>query len=117
MTPIKLRAEETINNFDVDYDFTNKVAQNIQRDLSNKFESIITEGLRHKGYNLETKTELVGFIEEFCRYEYDSDRGEKTYFIDNVPFLLHKYKPVIDARPQVTGNTVTIGASTSYVFL
>ena len=117
MIPIKLRSEETINNIDVDYSLANKVVENIQSDLSNQFESIITEGLRRKGHSFETRTELVGFIKEFCRHEYDSDKGLKTYFIDNVPFLLHKYNPVIDVRPLVTSNTITFGASASYAFL
>ena len=72
--------------------FIDKVTDRISKDLSEKIDDTLTEGLRRKGHEFANKLELASFVVDRCRIENRSDIKEKTYFVDNIPFLLHKYE-------------------------
>ena len=85
-------------------------------DLNRKIDDMITEGLKRKGHEFSNKSEVESFIMDRCRYEDDPIKKEKIYFVDNTPFLLHKYNQ--EYNTHVSNNGSTINATIrGYVYL
>lgn len=59
--------------------------------INDELESILTEGLRLKGFEFEDRSCLESFLRERCRCEDNSYLKEKVYFVDDIPFFLHNY--------------------------
>jgi hypothetical protein len=113
----KIRVSNTISDFNYDQSLIGEVVCSLQNNLLNKLESIIVEGLKRKGYEFSSTDEFEAFVKEFCRCEDNLDKKERTYFVNNTPFLLLKHETTLDFRPRVTSEAVTIGASTSFAYL
>lgn len=55
-------------------------------------DKLIINGLSLKGFNFENQEELESFIKFNCRAEDNTDLKEKTYFVNDIPFLIHFYE-------------------------
>jgi len=71
---------------------TNEITQN----LSNKFDEIILEGLKLKGFEFENRYEIEAFIKLNCRCEDNIQHQQKIFYVKNIPFLLHNYEVVYE---------------------
>lgn len=60
--------------------------------LCQKLDSYFIEGLRRKGFEFDNRIELEQFIKERCRCEDHTDLKERIYYVDDIPFFLHKYE-------------------------
>jgi hypothetical protein len=49
------------------------------------------EGLKRKGFEFKTKRYLVNFLKSNCKTEDRHDIKQRTYFVNDIPFLLHRY--------------------------
>jgi len=70
--------------------------EKICEELANKFENLIIEGLKLKGYQFENKVDLENFVKEHCRCEDKIDIKERTYFVKGVPFFFHDYNIIYE---------------------
>ena len=87
-------------------------------DLNNKIDSLIIEGLKRKGYDVNHKFGLEEFIRTRCRCEQNDDFKERIYYVDNKPFLLHKYNTEVntDLNCNDLGTSIEVsGGSFSYI--
>ncbi len=91
--------------------------QQLTNGLSNKFDDLIIEGLKRKGFEFKNIREAESFIRENCRCEDYTHEQIRVYFVNDIPFILHEYKiemPDID----FTNNGPKITASYgSYAYL
>lgn len=117
MIPNKLVAEQSFSNINDSRHLIGDAVRDIQNNLMEKLENLVIEGLKRKGFVFENKHDLVKFTKTNCRYEDNTEKKQKTYFVFDTPFVMCSYDIVIDARPKVTSNNYTIGASSSYTFL
>lgn len=78
----------------------------IGNNLNNQLEGGFIEGLKRKGFEFDNRYELESFVKEHCRCEYSPHLKEKVYYVDDIPFLLHKYVFEIRLDP-VTENRIT----------
>ena len=67
-----------------------EIINTITENLSKKIEEHFIEGLKRKGFEFENKFELMEFVKNRCSCKHYNH--EKTYYVDNIPFLLHHYK-------------------------
>jgi hypothetical protein len=87
----KLKAPElnkmNLPNYGVIQDIISMASDN----LTNQMNNVTIEGLKRKGFEFKNNYELGEFIKERCRVEVIG--SERTYYVDDKPFLLHKYEP------------------------
>ena len=69
-------------------ELTTKKLSNV---LADKFDDILIEGLKRKGFEFNHKIHLEYFIQERCECVDDVKRKTKIYYVDNNPFLAHNY--------------------------
>ena len=73
--------------------------QEIAKGLSNKFDELVVEGLKRKGFEFKNISEAEPFIRENCKCEHYSEEHRRVFYVKDEPFLLHDYKieiPEID---------------------
>lgn len=98
-------------------DIKENITSNLVNDLSNKFDSLLIEGLKRKGFIFSSKEDILSFVKENCRCEDFKEREERVYYVNDNPFLLHNYKIDIPVIEQINDN-ITIRANYgSYSFL
>ncbi len=51
----------------------------------------LIEGLKRKGFEFKSIPELVEFISNNCKCADDLQLKQKTYYVKDIPFLLHFY--------------------------
>lgn len=83
-------------------DYSQKITYNLYKELANKLQNYLIEGLKRKGFEIKNEVELVNFMKANCRIEDHVDKKERIYFVNNIPFFLHKYEPQIDLTPMVS---------------
>lgn len=77
-------------------DIPQQALKNLADDLNNKFDDIITEGLKLKGFEFEKRAEIISFIKERCKvYEMQMTKI-RVFHVDDIPFLEHHYKEGIE---------------------
>lgn len=64
--------------------------------LTIKFDEIIIEGLKRKGFVFEDKDQVVEFVKNNCRCEDYAHIKERIYFVNDEAFLLHIYRSEIE---------------------
>ena len=64
--------------------------------LVDKIDAVCIEGLKRKGFEFKKKSDLENFLQTNCRCEYNKSTEEKVYFVNDIPFLLHKLENKID---------------------
>lgn len=95
----------------------NELIKNISDSLTKKMESIFIDGLKLKGFEFENRKELELFVKSNCRAEYLEGKMEKVYYVNNIPFLLHKYSFDISPICEVDGSIKISGNYGSYSYL
>jgi len=82
-----------------------KVTQDVICELQTQLEYYIIEGLKIKGFEFENKIQLEYFIKERCRRTDNIEFKEHIYYVDDIPFFLHKYEviyePIIEYNNRV----------------
>ena len=68
-----------------------EIIKKISSDLHRQMENYFIEGLKRKGFYFENTYDLLPFAIKNCTCFDDMDLKERTYFVNNIPFLLHRY--------------------------
>ena len=68
------------------------IAAKIRTEIIDKFQHLFIEGLRLKGFEFENRISIEQFIEKHVRCEEHQLTKERIYFVNNIPFFLHKYE-------------------------
>jgi hypothetical protein len=114
----EMKLERT--NFDLPQDPPLLIAEVIGRlfsQLNKQLEDYMIEGLKRKGFDFENRIELENFIKSNCRCEDNIDFKERIYYVNDIPFFLHKYE-VIQEPITEYNNGVRISANYgSYAYL
>jgi hypothetical protein len=87
--------------------FNQFIHEELARKLNAKVDKVIEEGLALKGFSFSDRRELEEFIKHRCRIEDYVDAERKVYFVDEIPFLEHFYRPVT-SEPLIVQDSVTI---------
>ncbi len=74
------------------------VLKKFYSEINQKMAEVMIEGLKRKGFVFENRFSLEKFVMEHCRVEICEEKKQKTYFVDNIPFLLHCY----DVESEIT---------------
>ena len=85
--------------------------------LVEKFESIFLEGLKLKGYSFDNKFEVEEFVAMNCRCEDIIHLKQRTYFVNDIPFLLHLYEIKSDVNFQKSEINLMSASYGQYSFL
>lgn len=104
MKPIKIKTPEFEDMQLPNYDIIHDVIGRLHNDLNKQLEDAVIEGLKRKGFEFKHLLELETFIKERCRCADNVDLKERVYYVDNIPFFLHKYKSEIITDPKITGD-------------
>jgi len=91
----QMKLERT--NFDLPQDPPLLIAEVIGRlssQLNKQLEDYIIDGLKRKGFEFENRLELENFIKSNCRCEDNIDYKERVYYVNDIPFFLHKYEVI-----------------------
>ena len=63
-------------------------------EVVDNLENLFIEGLKLKGYEFVNRIYLENFIINNVRCEEHQLTKERIYFVNNIPFFLHKYETV-----------------------
>lgn len=61
----------------------------LRKDIENKLNDLFIKGLERKGFIFNNKKEIEDFIKKRCVCVMSYQTNEKTYLVDNIPFLLY----------------------------
>lgn len=92
-----------------------KYTEQILKSLSQKFDDLILQGLKLKGYNFDDMADATKFIKENCSCADDLLNQQKTYYVKEIPFLLYDYKMNIEV--DYSDNATFTGYYGKYAFL
>lgn len=81
----------------------NIITSAISSELNKKLEDLIIEGLNRKGFKFDNRIKLENFIKENCRCEDHINKKERIYYVNDIPFFLHKYENKMDMK-DISGN-------------
>lgn len=73
-----------------------EIVKKLIEGLSNKIDEIIIEGLRLKGYTFKNFIDLSNFISNNCKCIDNVPLQQKTFYVNDIPFLLHNYEVKIN---------------------
>lgn len=97
-----------------------EVTSNLYIDSHNKFDDYIIKGLKRKGFVFYHLAELEQFAKKRIRVEDNTIDKERIFYVDDMPFFLHKYETQmmdIDTIVDINGN-ISISANLgSFSFL
>lgn len=74
-------------------------------DMANKRDDIFKEALLKKGFTLDP-WEVLAFINTRCKMTDDRINKIKTYYVNNKPFLLHRYDEQLLSHKTSSGYTL-----------
>lgn len=95
----------------------NIINNQLIKDLHNQLDNLIVEGLKLKGFEFENKQDLEAFLKERCKRTDNIDHQEHVYYVDDIPFFLHRYESVYSPITQ-DDNGIRMSANFgSYCFL
>lgn len=83
----------TQKDFEINLD---SLTEYIITTFNNNFEKCVIEGLKRKGFEFKNRFELVSFIKTNCRCVDIVHLKQKTFFVNDIPFLLYCYKSDTD---------------------
>jgi len=89
----------------------NESLNDISVKLAKQFDDMVIEGLKIKGFEFDTILELTEFIKSNCSSVDYQDKKERIYYVDGVPFLVHKYEPIVDVEPKITDDKISMTAT------
>jgi hypothetical protein len=74
--------------------FISQITIDICTQMAKQQEDLIIEAFKRKGFEFNNRAEMENFIRLNCRCEDNTDRKQKTYFINDEPFMLWEYNNV-----------------------
>ena len=86
-----------------------EISKDLYANLINQLDDYFLKGLERKGYTFKTIPERNEFIKTRCRCEDSLRLQQKTYFVDDVPFIMWKYPKNIDLKWE-HGKDITVSA-------
>lgn len=89
----------------------------LAKNLNNQLEQLVVEGLKRKGFEFNTKTELETFVKERVTRTDNTEFKEHIYFVDAIPFFLHRYEPVYSPITENNNGIIITANWGSYDFL
>lgn len=117
-TKIKIATLRSDTRFEKLQSYTQYLNEKMQVELTRKIDDVCVEGLRRKGFEFNNPMEIEAFIKERCRCEDNIHFKERVYYVDETPFLLHKYEIKMDFDMSVTERkTIMTGSAGEYVYL
>ena len=66
----------------------NQVAESINKQL----DEIFIEGLKRKGFEFNDRLKLESFIKSNCKCADRTDVKQRTYYVNDIPFLVYYYE-------------------------
>lgn len=87
----------------------NEIINQIAKNLSDKFDDLIIEGLKNKGYIFNNRLQTENFIKEYCRCEDNINIQQRIYYVKDIPFLLYNYELKIEYGEN---NSITASSGT-----
>lgn len=98
-------------------DIQEQINREITQNLCNKFDEIILEGLKLKGFTFDNRYKSEEFIKLNCRCEDNIQFQQKIFYVNEIPFLLHNYEVIFEPITEYN-NEIKINANWgSYKFL
>lgn len=98
-------------------DIQKLVIENLVDGLANKFDELLIDGLKRKGFEFDTIESTLDFVKENCRCVDYKEKEQRIYFVNDVPFMLHSYK-IEMSEIDMSNNEFKINASYgSYAYL
>lgn len=94
--------------------FMADVTHRISLELNRKLENNIIEGLKRKGFEFKTRIELGNFLKTNCRCEDNVEVKERVYFVNDIPFFLHRYKANSESKLINDDGSIKMSASCGY---
>lgn len=77
------------------FEFEKQIRNEIFLNLNKQLDDTIVEGLKRKGFEFESHSDILNFVKSNCRCEQYSD-GAKILFVNDIPFLRYDFKPEFD---------------------
>ena len=87
----KIDTPKLDDSMNLNYDTIHRVISGLGDDLNKQIDDLILEGLKRKGYEIPHRHELESFIKKRCKCEDRPHLQERIYFVDDVPFFIHRY--------------------------
>lgn len=94
------------------------IVTEISNKLVEKFDALMVEGLKRKGYEFTSRHDLENFIRESVRCVDNNATKQRTYLVNDVPFFLHCYE-VWDLQQEIldNGNSIMTATYGSFTYL
>jgi hypothetical protein len=102
---------------DCNINIQNLIQEQLAKKLSNKFDDLIIEGLKRKGFEFESTAELESFIKENCKCADYPDEYRRVYYVKNEPFMLHDYSIDIPDIKMINNSPTITASYGSYAYL
>ena len=69
-----------------------KMTLELSKKMTTSLDDMFIKGLKKKGFTFENKSRLVEFVIKNCICKENVNLQEKTYYVNDVPFLLYSYR-------------------------
>ena len=69
-----------------------KMTLELSKKMTTSLDDMFIKGLKKKGFTFENKSRLVEFAIKNCIFKDNVNLQEKTYYVNDVPFLLYSYR-------------------------
>lgn len=93
------------------------INENLINNLATKFDYLLIEGLKRKGFVFADQEQTFNFVKENCKCEDYKEKQERIYFVNDIPFFLHNYKIDIPEVKNINSNITLTANYGSYAFL
>ncbi len=109
--------ENTLNNDQMPESILSSIKSRLVSELQTKLEYYIIEGLKRKGFEFKNQSDLENFVKTRCKRVDNIKLKECVYYIDNIPFFLHKYEMTCEPITE-NNNGIKMSASNGlYAYL
>ena len=81
-----------------------KMLLDLSKKIGPSLDDMFIKGLKKKGFTFENKSRLVEFAIKNCIFKDNVNLQEKTYYVNDVPFLLYCYR--LDILEVINNDTV-----------
>ena len=69
-----------------------KMTLELSKKMTTSLDDMFIKGLTLKGFTFENKSRLIEFAIKNCIFKDNVNLQEKTYYVNDVPFLLYSYR-------------------------
>jgi len=88
-------------------DYLQKIVEHLSKKTSKQIDDFIIEGLRRKGFEFENTFDLEQFIKERCTAADHQGVQQKTFYVDETPFLIWDYSFKLSTEYLENKTTIT----------